>query len=93
VPDAQGLFHSHALAARALDLLGRSNVDLPGGTQVNWRGDLYAALASRVQHVDLPDGRRGALWMNREQRWGEGLPHLCTAYAIRALKAIARSAP
>lgn len=91
--ELQGLFHSHALAARALDLLGSPTVKLPDGRSVDWRADLYAALAARVQRVDLPGGGHGAMWLNREQRWGEGLPHLCTAYALRALKAIARTTP
>lgn len=89
----QGLFHSHALAGRALGLLGRDALELPDGRRADWRADLYAALAARAQGVDLADGTRGALWMNSEQRWGEGLPHLCTTYAIAALKAIARTGP
>ena len=32
-------------------------------------------------------------WLNDEQRWDEGIPHLCTTYTLRALKAIARNLP
>lgn len=91
--EAQGLFHSHALAARALDLLGSATIALPDGRRADWRADLYATLSARAQPIALAGGTPGAMWMNREQRWGEGLPHLSTAYAIRALKAIARTTP
>lgn len=91
--EAQGLFHSHALAARALDLLGGGTITLPDGRRADWRADLFTTISARAQLVALPGGTQGAMWLNREQRWGEGLPHLCTAYALRALKAIARTAP
>lgn len=91
--ELHGLFHSHALAARALDLLDRPTLRLPDGREVDWRADLYAALKARAKDAPLPDGTSGAMWLNEAARWGEGLPHLCTAYAIRALKAVARKLP
>lgn len=84
--EQQGLFHSHALAARAFDLVAKPTIRLPDGREVDWRVDLFKALRDRAQAA--PGG--GAMWVNSTQRWGEGMPHLCTAYAIRALKAILR---
>jgi hypothetical protein len=91
--ELHGLFHSHALAARALELLAEPTLRLPDGRIVDWRADLFAALTERAREVRLADGSTAAVWVNSEQRWGEGLPHLCTAYALRALKTIARSLP
>lgn len=89
--ERQGLFHLHALAGTALGLAGAPALALPDGRQADWRADLFAAVAAEAQHAPLPGGGQGALWINSAQRWGEGLPQLSTAYALRALKAIARS--
>jgi squalene-hopene/tetraprenyl-beta-curcumene cyclase len=91
--ERQGLFHSQALAARALDLLADQAITLPDGSTADWRADLFASVSARAHEVKLPDGTAAAYWLNDEQRWGEGIPHLCTAYAVRALKAIARNLP
>jgi len=86
--EAQGLFHSYALSGTTYGLLGLRTLKLPGDREVDWRADLFAALKSRAQHVDLPGGRKGAWWINSTARWAEGMPCLCTAYAIRALNSI-----
>jgi len=91
--ERQGLFHSQALAARALDLLAGGPITLPDGRQADWRADLFAAVSAKAREAKLADGTTGAYWLNDEQRWGEGIPHLCTTYALRALKAIARNLP
>lgn len=83
--ERQGLFHSYALAGTTFDLLADAKLELPG----DWRADLYAALAKRAKRA--PTG--GAFWVNDASRWGEGMPELCTAYAIRALKAVAKALP
>lgn len=89
--ERQGLFHSQALAARALDLLASPTITLPDGRTADWRADLFAAVSARAHEAKLADGTVAAYWLNDEQRWAEGIPHLCTAYAVRALKAIARN--
>jgi squalene-hopene/tetraprenyl-beta-curcumene cyclase len=89
----QGLFHSYALAGSAFELLAQAHLTLPAGQTVDWRADLFAALRQRAQMATLANGQSGAFWINSAARWGEGLPHLCTGYAIRSLKAIAKSLP
>ncbi|GDY12438.1 cycloartenol synthase [Planctomycetota bacterium] len=91
--ERQGLFHSYALASTTYDLLASATVDLPDGRQADWRSDLFQALSKRAQSVTLADGSTGAFWINDAPRWAEGMPALCTAYALRSLKAVARSLP
>lgn len=92
--EAQGLFHAYALSSTTFALLGTGSLDLPNGRSADWRVDLYHALATRAQHSDLPGGKRGAFWINSSARWAEGIPALCTAYAVRALKGLlAEQAP
>jgi hypothetical protein len=86
--EAQGLFHSYALSGTTHGLLGLRTLMLRGEREVDWRSDLFAALTQRVQHADLGGGRTGAWWINSTARWAEGMPCLCTAYAIRALNSI-----
>ena len=89
----QGLFHSYALAGSAFDLLAQHQLTLPDGRALDWRADLFAALKQRAQSAKLANGASGAFWINSAARWGEGLPNLCTGYAIRSLKAIAKTLP
>jgi squalene-hopene/tetraprenyl-beta-curcumene cyclase len=91
--ERQGLYHLHALAGTALGRAGAPTIPLPGGGSADWRADLFAVVAAEAQRAPLPGGGEGAFWINSAQRWGEGLPHLSTAYALRALKAIARTLP
>lgn len=89
--EQQGLYHLHALAATAFDLLGSPTVTLPDGRQVDWRADLWTAVSARANPVALPDGRSGAYWINTAPRWAEDTPALCTTYALTALKAVRRA--
>lgn len=89
--EQQGLYHLHALAATAFDLLDAPTLTLPDGRQVDWRADLWLAVSTRARTQPLADGTTGAYWLNDAPRWAEGMPQLCTAYAVRALKAIRRS--
>jgi squalene-hopene/tetraprenyl-beta-curcumene cyclase len=86
--EAQGLFHSYALAGTTFGLLGLRTLSVKGDREVDWRSDLFAALTQRAQHVELSGGRKGAWWINSTARWAEGMPCLCTAYAVRALNSI-----
>ncbi len=90
---AQGLFHSYALSGTTFGLLGVGTLTVKGERQVDWRSDLFAALKSRAQIVDLGGGRQGAWWINSTARWAEGMPCLCTAYAMRALNSILAASP
>ncbi len=91
--ELQGLFHTHALAATTFDLLGSTTLTLPDGSTADWRSDLWQALSTRALPAKLADGSEGRFWINEQSRWGEGLPVLCTAYAIRSLKAVAKTLP
>jgi squalene-hopene/tetraprenyl-beta-curcumene cyclase len=83
--EAQGLFHAYALAGTVFDRLPQAEIQRPDGTVADWRSDLLAALSQRAQATAT-----GAYWINSAPRWGEGMPHLCTAYALRTLKVLAR---
>lgn len=86
--EAQGLFHYYALMARTFALLGRSTLALPDGRTADWRADLIKQLAGSAQHARLADGSDGIYWINRANRWGEGIPILTTTYVLGALKGI-----
>ena len=69
----QGLYYYYLTLARALNLAG---VDEVKGK--NWRKELRAKLAKEQK----PDGS----WVNEKNgRWWENMPLLCTAYALLAL--------
>jgi len=74
----QGLYYYYATAARALELLGEgaagSGAD---GKARDWRGDIGAKLIA----TQAADGS----WTNANDRWMEGLPEICTAFAVKAL--------
>ncbi|MBL8730185.1 MAG: terpene cyclase/mutase family protein [Planctomycetes bacterium] len=80
----QGLYYYYMVLAQALDLVGLKQVTVPGkdgdGTeQIDWRQALRAQLESQQQ----ADGS----WVNgKNPRWMEGLPLLCTCYAMVALE-------
>jgi squalene-hopene/tetraprenyl-beta-curcumene cyclase len=79
----QGLFYYYLVLAQALDLAGVQQVTVSkatGGTEaVDWR----AALRGHLEQIQQPDGA----WVNgKNGRWMEGLPLLCTCYAMVALE-------
>lgn len=86
--EQQGLLYYHALMGRTFALLKLTTITLPDGRNVDWRADLFASIRARATPVTLADGGAGALWINAAPRWGEGVPHLSTAYMLRGLKAI-----
>jgi hypothetical protein len=91
--EMQGLFHYYALMARTFSMLKTTTLDLGNGRVVDWRADLYASILKRAQRKTFADGTSGAFWLNSAPRWAEGMPHLTTAYMLRALKAIAATLP
>lgn len=86
--EREGLFYMYQTMAKAFELFDQPIMTLADGRVIDWRADLYAAIIERQQVVELADGVHGAFWVNDAQRWGEGLPHLVTAYVVKGLKRI-----
>jgi squalene-hopene/tetraprenyl-beta-curcumene cyclase len=79
----QGLFYYYLTMARALSLMGVDHLPGKDDQGIDWRGELSKAL-QKLQH---PDGS----WLNdKNERWWENSPILCTAYALLALDGIAQ---
>jgi len=74
----QGLYYYYHTFARALDAWGEETIVDGEKTPHPWRRELCTTLL-RLQR---PDGS----WVNGEDRWYEGNPHLVTAYAVLALQ-------
>ena len=75
----QGLYYYYLTMGRTLSLLGLARVKDAKGAEHAWREELAAALAK----AQRPDGS----WLNqRNGRWWEDAPVLCTAYALLALQ-------
>lgn len=74
----QGLYYYYLSMAEALDASGMQTLTTPDGGVHDWR----AELAARLVALQAEDGS----WVNdRAERWWEGNPVLCTAYALIAL--------
>ena len=78
---AQGLYYYYLAMARSLRLLPADiGVRDPAGEPIDWR----AALRDKLLHEQRVDGS----WLNEgSERWWEGAPTLCTAYAVLTLSA------
>ncbi|MBX3464931.1 MAG: terpene cyclase/mutase family protein [Planctomycetes bacterium] len=80
----QGLFYYYMVLAQALELAGVQQVqaaapDGKGTVAVDWR----QALRTQLEGMQQADGS----WVNgRNPRWMEGVPLLCTCYALVALE-------
>ena len=74
----QGLFYYFHVFARAMRAWGEEVIVDREGKAHKWREDLCAKIVALQQ----PDGS----WINEEDRWYEGNPHLVTGYAVRALQ-------
>ncbi len=73
----QGLYYYYLLMAQALRSAGLDHL-MVAGARVDWRAELRAHL----QQVQQADGS----WVNdRNGRWMESSPLLCTSYALLAL--------
>ena len=79
----QGLYYYYLSLAEALSLTAMDELVGADGRKHNWRAELVDKLSSLQQD----DGS----WVNhRADRWWEGNPVLCTAYALCALEAARR---
>lgn len=80
----QGLFYYYMVLAQALDLASVQQVtvagkDGKGSQQIDWR----QALRAQLEGMQQTDGS----WVNgKSPRWMEGMPLLCTCYAMVALE-------
>ena len=74
----QGLYYYYHVFARALHAWGEPAVTDTHGVPHRWREELCEKLIS----LQRSDGS----WMNEQDRWYEGNPHLVTAYAILAMQ-------
>jgi hypothetical protein len=80
-----GLFYFYGVSAKTFDLVSQQPFTLPDGRTADWRIDLLQAIRLRAQ---VTDGM--VYWRNPSPRWGEGIPHLVTAYTVQALKRLHR---
>ncbi len=81
LPEAQskqGLYYYYHVFARAMHAWGEESITDAQGIEHRWRTELCRALVARQ--------RSDGSWVNDEDRWFEGNPHLVTAYAILALQ-------
>ena len=76
----RGLYYYYHTFARALAALGKPTLTDADGKDHDWKADLVAALAKRQE----PTGA----WVNKEDRFMEGDPHIVTSYALLALGAL-----
>ncbi|MBI3832350.1 MAG: hypothetical protein HY291_22695 [Planctomycetes bacterium] len=83
----QGYYYYAFAVSRALSSAGIKEIDMGEGQKVNWASALADQLLS-VQNRGTPEegGRamRGS-FVNKEPRWMEDDPVLCTAYALATL--------
>jgi len=87
---ADGLYYFYNVLAKCLAVFGRSTIQRPDGSTVDWRSELARRLVS-LQKID-PDTGHG-YWVNeRSGRWWESDPVLVTSYSLLALE-IAAGAP
>ena len=80
--DEQGMYFYYNVFAKGLRAFGKDELADATDPSVkhNWRNDLVAALAKRVQD--------NGSWMNPADRWEEGSPILVTAYEVLALQEV-----
>jgi squalene-hopene/tetraprenyl-beta-curcumene cyclase len=75
----RGLYYYYQTFAKAMALLGKPTVTDSSGKEHTWRKDLVAALAQRQTD--------SGSWVNRDDRFMEGDPHIVTSYGLLALHA------
>lgn len=81
--DQQGLYYYYRVTSKTFEKLKTNTVARTDGSVVDWRRDLFDAIAKRAK---TEDGK--AWWINEQDRWAEGMPVLTTSYVLRSLKAI-----
>ena len=81
MPAAQtkdGLYYYYHVFARAMHAWGEETIVDSKGVPHQWRSELCRTLTA----LQREDGS----WVNEQDRWFEGNPHLVTAYAILAMQ-------
>ena len=74
----QGLYYYFHVFARAMQAWGEETITDAQGVPHRWRAELCRKLIA----LQRDDGS----WLNEEDRWYEGNPHLVTAYAVLAMQ-------
>ena len=78
----RGLYYYYQTFAKAMALLGKRVFVDSKGREHDWRAELIAALAKRQES--------NGGWVNRDDRFMEGDPHIVTSYGLLALAAARR---
>ncbi len=73
----RGLYYYYHTFSKAMALLSKPTLVDDQGREHNWRDELVAALASRQTE--------NGSWVNRDDRFMEGDPHIVTSFALLAL--------
>ena len=74
----QGLYYYYMAMAQALDIVGIERIEVKDAPTVSWRD----ALAKHLETSQRDDGS----WLNeRNSRWWENQPLVCTVYSMLAL--------
>lgn len=74
----EGLYYYYHVFARALDIYGTETIEDAAGRQRRWRDELCV----KIMSLQRDDGS----WLNEQDRWFEGYPHLVAAYAVLAMQ-------
>jgi squalene-hopene/tetraprenyl-beta-curcumene cyclase len=74
------IYYYYQTMAKALQVAGINEIPRADGTVINWRQELATELIKR----QAEDGH----WVNENKKYMEGMPDLCTAYALNALNIV-----
>ncbi len=88
--ERQGHYYYLNMLGKTYDLLGMTTMELPDGSTVDWRADLFNAIKKRAI-ADPASNGTASYWINEADRWHEGTPQLITAYMLKNLKRIYRN--
>jgi len=74
------IYYYYFTLAKTLDLIEKNNPEVLKGKNLNWKSVLAEEILSRQ--------KKDGSWVNSEKKYMEGVPVLCSAYAINALNLI-----
>ena len=77
----QGLYYYFQTVAKALTVYGEDTFKDAAGKTHDWRYEMMKKLVN-LQTID----KDGGFWMNKNNRWFENDPVLCTSYSLIALE-------
>ena len=87
--EVDGLYYGYYISSKAFQQLKITTLLLADGKKtVDWRADLFGALAFRAKSGEIAPGKTGTWWINETKTWGETNPVLVTAYVLQVLKRI-----